>query len=243
MTVSSIQEPKRTIILIPTYNERDNIAQLLCRIHQAAPLVDVLILDDNSPDQTAALVKSLQTERPWLHLQENPNKAGIGRAYIRGMQYALVHGYDWIIQMDADFSHPPEFLPQMLIEATQADIVLASRYVPYGGTENWPLWRQFLSRAGSLYARSWLGYPIFDFTGGFKCFHRRVLSAIHLDKIQSNGYSFQIETTYRALKQGFKVKEIPFVFVERASGESKMSKKIILEALWLCPQLRFEKTK
>ena len=225
------------VVLLPTYNERDNLPHIVPAILQAAP-VDVIVLDDNSPDGTGALADTLAAQNPRVRVLHRPRKAGLGRAYIAGMRQALADGYDLILEMDADFSHPPEMLPVLLAAAERADVVLGSRNIPGGGTRGWPLYRRMISRGGSFYARSILGVSVQDLTGGFKCYRREVLLRLELETLQSNGYGFQIETTYRALRAGFRVVEVPFVFVERASGVSKMSRGIVLEAVAMCPRLR-----
>ncbi len=227
----------KAVVLLPTYNERDNLPKIVPAILQSAP-VDVWILDDNSPDGTGLIADALAIEHPRVKAVHREKKEGLGRAYLEGMTRALAAGYDRILEMDADFSHPPEVLPALLKACETADLALGSRNVPGGGTQNWPAYRRLISHGGSLYARTMLGVGVRDLTGGFKCFRREVLERIDLPSIQSNGYSFQIETTYRALKAGFKIVEVPFVFVERASGVSKMSRKIFLEAVYMCPKLR-----
>jgi dolichol-phosphate mannosyltransferase len=227
-----------TVVLLPTYNERDNIERIVPAILAAAP-VDVMVLDDNSPDGTGALAQAIADKNPRVSVVHRSEKRGLGRAYLDGMARALGKGYARIVEMDADFSHPPHVLAELLAASAHADLVLGSRNIPGGGTKNWPLHRRLISRGGSLYARTILGVPVRDMTGGFKVFHRRVLEAIDLPSIASNGYAFQIEMTYRAVKRGFKIVEVPFVFVERESGVSKMSRGVFLEAVVMCPRLRF----
>jgi dolichol-phosphate mannosyltransferase len=227
----------KAIVLLPTYNERDNLPRIVPAILAAAP-VDVMVLDDNSPDGTGALADAMAAADPRVTVAHRMSKEGLGRAYLDGMRRALDRGYELILEMDADFSHPPEILPQLIAAAEHADLVLGSRNIPGGGTQGWPLYRSLISRGGSLYARTVLGVAVRDLTGGFKCYRRQVLERIGLDAIRSNGYGFQIETTYRALQAGFRVVEVPFVFVERASGVSKMSRTIVLEAVVMCPRLR-----
>jgi dolichol-phosphate mannosyltransferase len=220
------------LVIIPTYNERDNVGPITSAVLAAEPRVDVLIVDDNSPDGTGQVADELAAKEPRIRVLHRQQKQGLGRAYLHAFRWALEHGYQLIIEMDADFSHDPKYLPT-LIDTAQggADLVLGSRYVSGGGTVNWGLGRKVLSRGGSLYARSVLGVSVRDLTGGFKCFNRRVLEAIDLDAVLSSGYGFQIELTYRALKKGFTVKEIPIVFEDRRVGQSKMSRKIFLEAV------------
>ncbi len=234
---------KRThdaVVLLPTYNECENLPRIVPAILEAAP-VDVWILDDNSPDGTGKIADELAEKYPnRVHVAHRPGKEGLGKAYLDGFRRALDAGYARILEMDADFSHPPRYLDEMLALADTHDVVLGSRWVRGGGTENWPLHRKLISRAGSLYARTVLGVGIRDLTGGFKCFNRRVLEAIDLESVQSTGYAFQIEMTYRALKLGFTVVETPIVFVEREVGASKMSRRIVVEAVARVPKLRVE---
>lgn len=225
------------VVMIPTYNEAENVRGIVRAVLAAAP-VDVMVIDDASPDGTGEIADELAKESPRVSVLHRSGKQGLGRAYLAGMRVALERGYRKICEMDADFSHPPSVLPAMLEAARHADLVLGSRNIPGGGTENWPLYRKLISKGGSLYARIILGVPVRDLTGGFKVFDRKVLETIDLETIGSNGYAFQIEMTYRALERGFSVKEVPFVFVERESGVSKMSKRIVLEAVVICPKLR-----
>ena len=242
----------RVLIIIPTYNERDNVETLVTQIHDALPLADVLIVDDNSPDGTGQLVESLCAKDSRLRVLHRAGKLGLGTAYLEGFRYALAEGYDYVFEMDADFSHDPCYLPALLAAASDddgADLVIGSRRIAGGGTENWGLGRQLLSAGGSLYARVILGLgkpshplglPVNDLTSGFKCFRRRVLESIDLDSIHSEGYSFQIELTYRALCRGFRVAEVPIVFVDRRAGHSKMSFRIFLEAMGVVWRLRLQ---
>ncbi len=226
------------VVLLPTYNERRNIEKIIPAILSAAD-VDIIVLDDNSPDGTGKIAETIADANSRVSVVHRPQKQGLGKAYLAGFKMALLRGYEHILQMDADFSHPINQLPTMLSLSKKYDLVLGSRWTKGGGTKNWPLPRQILSKGGSFYARTLLNIPIRDVTGGFKCFRRQVLEALPLETIQSTGYSFQIEMTYRALKQGFSVQEIPIVFVEREQGVSKMSNKIVLEAIWRVPALRF----
>ena len=230
------------LIIIPTYNESDNVEKLLDLISRTDPAAHVLIVDDNSPDRTYEIVERLmQTSYPGrLFLLKRAGKLGLGTAYIAGFKWALAHDYDYIFEMDADFSHDPKYLPAFLAAIETHDLVLGSRYVPGGGVKNWGLLRKFISRGGSLYARTILGLSLRDLTGGFKCFRRQVLEAIDLDSIKSNGYSFQIEMTYRACCKGFRVFETPIVFEDRTAGKSKMSRKIFLEAVLMVWKLRLD---
>jgi dolichol-phosphate mannosyltransferase len=228
----------KAVVLLPTYDEIDNLARIVPAILAASP-VDIMILDDNSPDGTGALADRLAAESPRVTVVHRATKAGLGAAYLDGFRRALALHYDCILEMDADFSHPPEHLREMLNLAQQYDLVLGSRWVKGGGTENWPLQRRLISRMGSFYARTVLGVGIRDLTGGFKCFRRHVLEGIDLDSIQTTGYAFQIEMTYRAICKGFSVIESPITFVERQHGSSKMSRRIIVEAVLKVPGLRF----
>ena len=230
------------LIIIPTYNESDNIEKLLDLISRTDPAAHVLIVDDNSPDRTYEIVERLmQTSYPGrLFLLKRAGKLGLGTAYIAGFKWALARDYDYIFEMDADFSHDPKYLPAFLTAIEKHDLVLGSRYVPGGGVKNWGLLRKIISRGGSLYARTILGLTLRDLTGGFKCFRRQVLESIDLDAVKSNGYSFQIEMTYRARCKGFRICETPIVFEDRTAGKSKMSRKIFLEAVLMVWKLRMD---
>jgi len=226
------------VVILPTYNERANLATLIPHI-LADSRFHVLVVDDNSPDGTADLVREMASDYPGrLHLICRPGKLGLGTAYLTGFRWALDREYDLICEMDADFSHDPETLPRLIEAARHADLVLGSRYVPGGGTVNWSPLRRFISRGGSTYARLILGLPYRDLTGGFKCFRRRVLESLDLDTIQSSGYAFQIELTYRAHRAGFRIVEVPIRFEERRAGQSKMSMQIVAEALIRVWQMR-----
>ncbi|MCS6915203.1 MAG: polyprenol monophosphomannose synthase [Myxococcota bacterium] len=230
---------QRVLIIVPTYNERANLPPLVEQIHQVLPQADVLIVDDNSPDGTGLLAEAMAARDRHVHALRRPAKLGLGTAYLDGFRYALRQGYDFVFEMDADFSHDPAYLPQMLETAQrQADLVIGSRRVPGGGIHNWGLLRRLVSAGGNLYARTVLGVGVRDLTSGFKCFRRQVLEAIDLDDVRSEGYSFQIEMTYRALCLGFRVVEVPIVFVDRRVGQSKMSGRIALEALLMVWWLR-----
>jgi len=229
----------RALVCIPTYNEADNLGPITQAVLKAEPRVDILVVDDNSPDGTGKLADQLAAQEPRLRVLHREKKEGLGRAYLAAFRWALAEGYTYIIEMDADFSHDPRYLPGLLDAAEAgADLVLGSRYVTGGGTVNWGVGRQLISQGGSLYARTILGVDVRDLTGGFKCFHRRVLEAIELDQVKSTGYAFQIELTYRTLKKGFTVRELPIVFEDRRVGQSKMSRKIFLEALTMVWKLR-----
>jgi dolichol-phosphate mannosyltransferase len=256
------------LVCIPTYNERDNIRAICEAVLAADSRVDILIVDDNSPDGTGQLADELSAREPRIKVLHREKKQGLGRAYLHAFQWALDARYDYVIEMDADFSHDPRYLPGLLDEAMSGtDLVLGSRYVRGGGTVNWGVMRQIISRGGSLYARSILGVRVRDLTGGFKCFRRKVLESLDLEHVKSSGYGFQIELTYRTLQKGFSVKEIPIVFEDRYGfqieltyrtlqkgfsvkeipivfedrrvGQSKMSRKIFMEAFTVVWKLRF----
>ena len=226
-------------VVIPTYNERDNIGALIPQILEM-PRFRVLVVDDSSPDGTGEIVADLARHDARVGLLSRPSKQGLGRAYLAGFRQALAEGAEFICEMDADFSHDPQYLPQLLAAAElDYDLVLGSRYVRGGGTVNWGWLRQLISRGGNIYARAILGLPVMDATGGYRCYRRRVLETLDLDAIQSNGYSFQIELVYRAMRAGFRVGEVPIVFPDRRVGQSKMSRRIVLEALLTVWRLRF----
>jgi dolichol-phosphate mannosyltransferase len=232
----------RVLIVVPTYNERDNVVDIAARLLGAVPGVELLFVDDNSPDGTGELLDKLAAADPRLHVMHRAGKLGLGTAYIEGFGWGLARGYDYLFEMDADGSHDPGYLPQMLALADDgADVVVGSRYVPGGGTQNWGLGRRLLSRGGGLYARTVLGIEVRDVTAGFMCWRRAALEAIDLATITSNGYSFQIEMKYRALKRGLKVVETPILFIDRRVGQSKMSRAIFLEALLKVWGLRFRR--
>jgi dolichol-phosphate mannosyltransferase len=224
------------VLCLPTYNERENLEPM---IEALEPLgLRVLVIDDNSPDGTGEIADRLAARREWLAVLHRERKEGLGRAYVAGFREALRGDADYILEMDCDFSHDPADVPRLLAAAEAgADLALGSRYVPGGGTENWGLVRRLISRGASIYTRILL-MPIHDATGGFKCFRRHVLEAIDLETIDAAGYVFQIETTYRALRKGFGVVEVPIRFVDRREGQSKMSRAIVLEAIWKVPVLR-----
>ncbi len=225
-------------IVIPTYNERENIGALLRRILEL-PRFRVLVVDDNSPDGTADIVAGVARDEPRVGLLSRPSKLGLGTAYIAGFRCALAEGAGYIYEMDADFSHDPRYLPALL-EATETryDLTLGSRYVPGGGTTDWGVIRKIISRGGNVYARLILSLPVMDATGGYRCYRRGVLETIDLDAIHSNGYSFQIEMVYRTMRAGFRIGETPIIFPDRRVGRSKMSRRIVLEALLTVWQLR-----
>jgi dolichol-phosphate mannosyltransferase len=230
-------------LIIPTYNERANVDGIVraaaAELEQIVPGAHrILIVDDNSPDGTGAIADALASELEVVEVLHRPAKAGLGRAYCAGFARALDAGATLVIEMDADFSHNPGYLSQLLEAAKDADLVLGSRYVPGGGVRDWGVVRRLISRSGGIYARLVLGVDIRDLTGGFKCIRREVLEAIDLDTVRADGYVFQIEVTYRALLAGFRVREIPIVFVDRTAGKSKMSTRIALEAIWVVPAIR-----
>lgn len=226
-------------VVVPTYNERDNIGALLERILEL-PRCRVLVVDDNSPDGTAEIVADAAQQNDRVGLLARPGKLGLGTAYLAGFRRALAEGAAFICEMDADFSHDPKYLPSLLEAAeTRYDLALGSRYVSGGATADWGVLRRMISRGGNLYARLLLGIPIQDATGGFRCYRREVLETIDLDTIRSNGYAFQVEMAYRTLQHGFRIGEIPIVFPDRRVGRSKMSRRIVLEALLTVLRLRF----
>lgn len=230
----------RTLVVIPTFNEADNIPELVPRILAFGREFEVLVVDDNSPDGTAGLVKLMQETDSRVHLITRPLKLGLGTAYVAGFKYALAHGFDFIFEMDADFSHDPNELPVLLKKAQECDLVIGSRYIVGVNVVNWPMRRLMLSMLANMYTRYITGMPVRDATGGFKCYRRKVLESIDLDSITSNGYAFQIEMNFLAWKKGFRVCEIPIVFVDRRVGVSKMSKNIVMEAAWLVWRLKFQ---
>jgi dolichol-phosphate mannosyltransferase len=231
------------LVIVPTYNERDNLVAIVAAVHEHLPEADLLVVDDNSPDGTGALADEIVARDPKVHVLHRAGKQGLGTAYVAGFKWALDRtagrDYQFLFEMDCDFSHDPKYLPVMLARARAgADLVLGSRYVDGGGTVNWGPMRKLISRGGSLYARTILGIGIRDVTGGFKCFRRATLEALDLDTVSAQGYGFQIEMTYRTLQRGFRVEEVPILFVDRRVGQSKMSKKIFVEALTLVWKLR-----
>lgn len=230
---------KKTIIVIPTYNEKENIERLLPEVLGIDAHLEVLIVDDSSPDGTADAVREIGERIPRIHLLERPGKMGLGSAYVAGFRKALDLGADYVMEMDADFSHDPKYIPDFLRLIQLADVVVGSRYINGVNVINWPISRLILSYGANLYTRIITGMKILDATGGFKCFRREVLESIDFESARSDGYSFQIEMNFRCWKKGFQIREIPIVFVDRHSGTSKMSKKIIWEAVWMVWRLRF----
>jgi dolichol-phosphate mannosyltransferase len=229
---------KKTIIIIGTYNESENIEALITRILDLNRGLHILVVDDNSPDGTGRIVDGLAAKHREISVIHRPGKAGLGTAYVAGFHRALEAGYDNVITMDADFSHDPKYLPLFIDRMEKCDVVIGARYIAGGGVENWPLWRQCLSRCGSIYARAVTGMPCHDATGGYNGYRREVLEAIQPETIRSEGYSFQIEMKYRSWKKGFRIAELPIIFVDRTRGKSKMNKKIFVEALFMVWKLR-----
>ena len=229
------------LILVPTYNELDNVERLAKEIHRLTPDIHILFIDDSSPDGTAYLVKQMININDNIHILERPGKMGLGSAYVSGFKFALENGYEYIFQMDADFSHDPKELINFLKSMSDNDLILGSRYIKGVNVINWPLSRLLLSYFANVYTRLITGLPICDATGGFKCFRRSVLESIDLDKIKSNGYAFQIEMTFKVWRKGFRVKEIPIIFIDRVYGESKLSKKIMWEAIFMVWKLRISR--
>lgn len=235
-----LRADERGLVIVPTYNESDNIGRIVPRILAQDPRLDVLIVDDNSPDGTGQLADEMRAKEPRIHVLHREGKQGLGRAYLAGFAWALERPYHFIFEMDADFSHDPAHLPEFLAAIQHADLVLGSRYRDGKVTVvNWPMTRLMLSYGANIYARAVTGLRLGDATGGFKCFRREVLAAIPLDQVRSNGYAFQIEMSFRAWKRGFKIAEIPIVFHDRMEGESKMSKRIVREAIWMVWRLRW----
>lgn len=230
----------RTLVIIPTYNEFENLPRIVPLILAQAPEIEILVVDDGSPDGTGDLADSIAAREPRVHAIHRAGKMGLGTAYIAGFKWGLEHGFDYLLEMDADFSHDPTHLPTFLAAIADYDVVLGSRYLQGRVTVvNWPIGRLLLSYFANIYARRVTGVPIADLTGGYKCFRREVLEAIPLDSVESNGYAFQIEMSFRAWIRRFRIGEIPIMFVDRDIGESKMSKKIIREAVWRVWRLRW----
>ncbi|HZG44070.1 MAG TPA: polyprenol monophosphomannose synthase [Longimicrobium sp.] len=231
---------QRALVIIPTFNESENLPRLVPSVLSRDERLEILVVDDNSPDGTGRLAEEIAAAEPRVHVIHRAGKLGLGTAYIAGFKWGIEHGYDVLLEMDADFSHDPAHLPQFLEAVQDYDLVLGSRYLHGRVTVvNWPMGRLLLSYFANSYARWVTGLPIADATGGFKCFRRQVLEAIELDRVESNGYAFQIEMSFRAWKKGFRLGEIPIMFVDRDLGESKMSKKIVREAVWRVWRLRF----
>ena len=222
----------RVLVVVPTYDERESLPRVAARLHAAVPEADLLVVDDDSPDGTGRVADALAAEQPWVHVLHRTAKQGLGAAYVAGFSWALEAGYDVVVEMDADGSHAPEQLPRLLAALEHADVVLGSRWVPGGEVVNWPWHRVLLSRGGNAWTRVALGLPLQDATGGFRAYRRCVLDALPLDEVASQGYCFQVDLAWRTWQAGFRVVEVPITFVERVRGESKMSRAIVLEALW-----------
>jgi dolichol-phosphate mannosyltransferase len=231
----------KTMVVVPTYNERQNVEKLVPKVLDELPSIEILIVDDGSPDGTGTYADDLASADDRVHVLHRPSKMGLGSAYVLGFRYALDAGADLVVQMDADFSHDPDVIPELVEKAGAYDVVLGSRYIMGANVVNWPLERLFLSYFANVYTHIVTGLPLRDSTGGFKCFRRRVVEALDLDSIRSDGYSFQIEVNFRCWRKGFSMVEIPIVFVDRHSGTSKMSRRIVWEAMWLVWRLRFER--
>lgn len=239
--MSKAKPNERILIVTPTYNERDNLATFLDGVFDELPEAHVLIVDDNSPDGTGALADQIARTDSRVRVLHRPGKMGLGSAYLDAFRRAIADGYDLVFEMDTDLSHDPRYLPDFLRAFDEgADVVIGSRNVPGGGVEGWGPGRHVLSKGGSLYSRMILGLSVRDLTSGYKGFRREVLESIGLDSVQSEGYSFQIELTYRALRKGFAVSEVPIVFVDRRAGQSKMSRRIFAEAVLMMPKLRID---
>lgn len=231
---------ERALVVVPTYNEAVNLPSIVPQILAQDPRLDVLIVDDNSPDGTGELADQMAAADGRVHVLHRPGKGGLGKAYLAGFRWALERDYELVFEMDADFSHDPKFLADFLRAAEEADLVIGSRYKTGVNVINWPISRLLLSLGANQYARWITGMDIMDSTGGFKCFHRRVLETIDFDRVRSNGYSFQIEMSFRAWKKGFRLLEIPIVFTDRVEGQSKMNKRIMREAIWMVWWLRLK---
>jgi dolichol-phosphate mannosyltransferase len=239
-TMRPIDRPpiQRALVIIPTYNECENLPDLIPAILQQGDQFEVLVVDDNSPDGTGTLADSMAAESDRIHVLHRRGKLGLGTAYVAGFKFALQNRYDAVFEMDADFSHSPDDLPRLLASLEDCDVAIGARWVPGGGTKNWSLLRTLISRGGSHYAKLVLGVPMNDLTSGFKCFRSHVLGSFDLDAIHSNGYAFQVELNYLCHRRGFCVAEVPILFVDRRVGQSKMSGAIVLEAMAVCWKLR-----
>ncbi|MCG6959906.1 polyprenol monophosphomannose synthase [bacterium BMS3Abin03] len=231
-------EKKKILIIIPTYNELENLPKLIPEVLSKNENIDILIVDDNSPDGTADFVQDEAKKNSRIKLIKREKKMGLGTAYIDGFKFALQNNYDYIFEMDADFSHNPKMIPKFLKEIKKYDLVLGSRYKEGVNVANWPMSRLMLSMFANIYSRVITGLPVHDATGGYKCFRKEVLEAINLDEVKSNGYAFQIEMTFKAWKKGFKIKELSIIFIDRVKGKSKMSRKIVREAIVMVWKLR-----
>jgi dolichol-phosphate mannosyltransferase len=232
--------PERGLVVVPTYNERANLQQIAPLILQQDPRIELLVVDDSSPDGTGQIADELAAADPRVHVLHRATKEGLGKAYLAGFRWALDHGYDLIFEMDADFSHDPRFIPDFLRAIENADLVIGSRYKTGVNVIKWPISRRLLSLGANQYARVLTGLPLADSTGGFQCFRRQVLEVIDFEQVRSNGYAFQIEMSFRAWKKGFRLVEIPIVFIDRVEGQSKMNKRIVREAIWMVWWLRLQ---
>lgn len=233
--------PEKALVVMPTYNEAGNLGQIVGEVLAQDERIEILVVDDNSPDGTGVLADELARQEPRINVIHREGKLGLGTAYLLGFRWALERDYDYVFEMDADHSHDPKHLPEFLAAIREADLVLGSRYLEGRVTVvNWPMGRLLLSYAANIYARVVTGHRLWDATGGFKCFRRKVLEAIDLNAVRSNGYSFQIEMSFRAKRKGFRIREIPVLFVDRAEGESKMSGAIVREAIWMVWRLRLQ---
>ncbi len=231
---------KNTLVIIPTYNELTNISNMIPEIFNLYPEIHILIVDDNSPDGTGSYVKKLMETDNRIHIIEREKKLGLGTAYVAGFKYVLANGYTYAIQMDADFSHDPIVIKKFLENITEHDLIIGSRYISGINVINWPMSRLLLSYFANIYTRIITGLPVMDCTAGYKCFKREVLESLDLNRIHSNGYSFQIEINFKAWKKGFRIFEVPIIFMDRFEGHSKMSKKIVREAIWMVWKLRLQ---
>jgi len=228
----SVADLGRVLVVIPTYNEAENLESVVARLRPSVPEADVLVVDDGSPDGTGDIADRLAAADDSVHVLHRSEKAGLGAAYIAGFRWALSEGYDVVVEMDSDGSHAPEELPRLLTAAREADLVIGSRWVTGGQIRNWPLYRQIISIGGSTYARVLLRFPVRDSTSGYRAFRRQVLETLKLDEVASQGYCFQIDLAWKTWRSGFRVREVPITFTEREVGRSKMSRAIVLEALW-----------
>jgi dolichol-phosphate mannosyltransferase len=233
-------DPQRILVIVPTYNEARNLPEIVPQILRQDPRLQVLVVDDDSPDGTGAIADRIAESEPRVHVLHREAKEGLGRAYLAGFRWGLDRGYEALFEMDADFSHDPGFIPRFLVAIREADLVLGSRYATGVNVINWPISRLLLSLGANLYARVITGLPLTDSTGGFKCFRRGVLERIDLGHVRSNGYAFQIEMSFRAWRAGFRLKEVPIIFHDRVEGQSKMSKRIVREAIWMVWWLRVQ---
>ncbi len=228
----SVADLGRVLVVIPTYNEAETLEPVVGRLRASVPEADVLVVDDGSPDGTGDIADRLVAADPGVHVLHRTQKAGLGAAYIAGFRWALAEGYDVVVEMDSDGSHAPEELPRLLTALREADLVIGSRWVPGGQIRNWPLYRQVISIGGSTYARVLLRFPVRDSTSGYRAFRRQVLEELKLDEVASQGYCFQIDLAWKTWRSGFRVREVPITFTEREVGRSKMSRAIVIEALW-----------